>query len=64
MGVGWSRFYHGPLPGTPGCDWICIGGALRGYPGDSATLVDRQFGVVLYDEDVTICSNTQLLLLI
>ena len=39
-------------------------GWLEGYPGDTATLVDRQFGVVLYDEDVTIRSDTQLLLLI
>ena len=38
--------------------------ASTGYPGDSATLVDRQFGVVLYYEDVTIHSDTELLLLI
>ena len=46
---------------------VVIGDLLGGFdscPGNSATLVDRQFGVVLYDEDVTICSDTQLLLLI
>ena len=38
-------------------------GGFDGYAGDAATLVDRQFGVVSYDEDVTIGSNTHLLIL-
>ena len=63
MGVGWSRLHYGPL----GLIQVMIGDLLGGFdscPGDSATSVNRQFGVVLYDEDVTIRSDTQLLLLI
>ena len=38
-------------------------GGFDGYAGDAATFVDRQLGVARYDEDVNICSNIQLLIL-